>query len=45
MGVSGMFLRKINGEKLSIVKREIIDILNSLHYSYYDWNEDANGED
>lgn len=35
MGVSGMFLRKINGEKLSIVKKEIIDILNSLHYSYY----------
>ncbi len=45
MGVSGMFLRKINGEKLSIVKKEIIDILNSLHYRYYDWNEDKNGED
>ena len=44
MGVSGMFLRKINGEKLSIVKKEIIDILESLSYNYYDWNENLKGE-
>jgi len=45
MGISGMFLRKINGEKLPVVKKEIIQILNELHYCYYDWKNDEIGED
>ena len=45
MGISGMFLRKINGEKLSVVKKELIEILNELHYSYYDFKNDENGKD
>lgn len=44
MGISGMFLRKITNERLSLIKKEIIDILESLSYNYYDWNENLKGE-
>lgn len=39
-----MFLRKITNERLSLIKKEIIDILESLSYNYYDWNENLKGE-
>ena len=44
MGISGMFLRKITNERLSLIKKEIIDILESLSYNYYDWNENLKEE-
>lgn len=44
MGISGMFLRKITNERLSLIKKEIIDILESLSYNYYDQNENLKGE-
>ena len=39
-----MFLRKITNERLSLIKKEIIDILESLSYNYYDWNENLKEE-